>query len=192
MRTGCRGQSLSRQSCRNGAVCLGNELQRGDSAVANKRLGTLAGVCWTCGGVVSKQNLEPPRIGQPLAMKHALPDSELGGPSSDLGPSLEDRETGASARPCFTIDAALGLIVDANPAAWTVLGFEAVAVTLPVAVDSGMPALQHLKQFARARQISATENLTFWTPRGVKQLHCHVRRPKAGESLFVIRVLEDA
>ncbi len=141
---------------------------------------------------MSKQNLEPPRIGQPLAMKHALPDSELGGPSSDLGPGLEDREAGASARPCFTIDAALGLIVDANPAAWTVLGFEAVAVTLPVAVDSGMPALQHLRQFASARQISATENLTLWTSRGVRQLLCQVRRVQVGQSLFVVRVLDDA
>jgi signal transduction histidine kinase len=123
-------------------------------------------------------------------MKHALPDSELG-PGSNLGPDLQDQEAGASARPCFTVNAAQGLIVEANPAAWTLLGFEA-AVALPVAVDSGMPALQHLKQFARARQISATEILTFWTPRGVKQFHCHVRRPKAGESLFVIRVLEDA
>lgn len=126
-------------------------------------------------------------------MKHALPDTGLGpGPGSDFGPGLEDREAGVSPRPSFTIDAARGLIVEANPAAWTVLGFDAATAAPPVAVDSGMPAVQHLKQFASSRQISAAENLTFWTPRGVRNLHCHVRRTLVGESLFAVRVLDDA
>ena len=141
---------------------------------------------------MSKQNPHPLGIGRPLAMKHALPDSRLG-PGPGLGASgIEDREAGVSARPCFTIDSAQGLIVEANPAAWTVLGFDATTIVPPVAVDRGMPALQHLKQFASARQISATENLTLWTPRGVRQLLCQVRRVQAGQSLFVVRVLDDA
>ncbi len=122
-------------------------------------------------------------------MKHALPDSGL---SPGSAPGLEDGKAGVLLRPSFTIDAAQGLIVEANPAAWTILGFDAAVIAPPVAVDSSMPAVRHLKQFASARQISAAENLTFWTPRGVRNLHCHVRRTLAGESLFAIRVLDDA
>lgn len=93
---------------------------------------------------------------------------------------------------CFTIDAGRGLIVEANAAACAALGLDAPSGGLPVAIDRGMPALQHLKQLAGARQVSITENLTFWTPRGVRQLHCRVRRAQAGQSLFAIRVIEDA
>lgn len=106
-------------------------------------------------------------------------------------PGLDDRDAGLSARPAFTIDAALGLIVEANPAAWAVLGIEPTPAAL-VALDRAMPALQHLARLCCARQVSSTENLTFWTARGVRQFHCRVRRTRVGQSLFVVRLLEDA
>ena len=55
-----------------------------------------------------------------------------------------------------------------------------------------MPALQHLKQLACDRQVGPTETLTFWTPCGVRQFHCRVRRAPAGQNLFVVRVIEEA
>jgi signal transduction histidine kinase len=54
-----------------------------------------------------------------------------------------------------------------------------------------MPALHHLKQLACDRPVGQTETLTFWTPRGVRQFHCRVRRVPAGRSVFVVRVLEN-
>jgi two-component system, cell cycle sensor histidine kinase PleC len=97
-----------------------------------------------------------------------------------------------AALPCFSIDAALGTIVEANAAALAALGLDAVATGPPVAMDSAMPALQHLRQLACARQVGSTETLTFWTPRGVRRFHCRVRRAPAASSLFVVRVIEDA
>ena len=122
-------------------------------------------------------------------MKSALPDLD---PGPDPGPGPEDRDPGPAARPCFTIDAALGTIVEANAAAFAALGLDAVAAPLPLAMDSGMPALQHLKQLACGRQVGSTETLTFWTPRGVRQFHCRVRRAPAAPSLFVVKVIEAA
>ena len=123
-------------------------------------------------------------------MKSALPDLE---PGPDHGADLgtEDRDGGTAARPCFTIDAALGMIVEANAAALAALGLDGMPNGPPLAMDSGMPALQHLKQLACARQAGSTETLTFWTPRGVRQFHCRVRRAPARPSLFVVRVIED-
>lgn len=112
-------------------------------------------------------------------------------PVLDAGPRLEDRDADASTPPCLTIDAALGVIVEANPAAWAALGLEARPDARPVALDRAMPALQHLKLLACARQVSSTENLAFWTPRGVRHFHCHVRRAQAGQSRFVVRLIED-
>ena len=126
-------------------------------------------------------------------MKSALPDLEPGPDHGvDLGPGPEDRDGGSAARPCFTIDAALGMIVEANAAALAALALDAVSTRPPVAMDSGMPALQRLKKLACTRQVGPTETLTFWTPRGVRQFHCRVRRAPAGEGLFVVRVLGDS
>ncbi|MBX9590327.1 MAG: HAMP domain-containing histidine kinase [Hyphomonadaceae bacterium] len=122
-------------------------------------------------------------------MKPVLPDA-----------GLEDGGTGVHARPSLTIDAAQGRIVEANPAALAALGLDAASARLPVVLDRGMPALQHLKQrlAACARQLGPTETLTFWTPQGVRQFHCHVRRVPGGQgesqggsqSLFVVRLVE--
>lgn len=113
-------------------------------------------------------------------------------PVPDSGPGFEDRDAASSAPPCFTIDAALGQIIEANPAAGAVLGLDDAPFALPVMLDSGMPALLQLKRLACTRQLSATEVLTFWTSHGVRRLHCRLRRVQVGQSLFAVQVLGDA
>jgi signal transduction histidine kinase len=115
-------------------------------------------------------------------MKPALPISDIG---------LEARDATLSAPPCLTIDVARGLIVEANPAALAALALDAAPVVLPLPVDSGMPAIQQLKRLACLRQVALAENLTFWTPRGVRQMHCQVRRAPGGEGLFIVRLAGD-
>ena len=95
---------------------------------------------------------------------------------------------------CFTIDAVQGTVVEANAAAWDILGFDATCVP-PVALDGAMPAMQDLRRRACARQVSGNENLIFWTSRGIRQLHCQVRRVQsgataAGASLMRVRVID--
>ena len=105
---------------------------------------------------------------------------------------LEVRDVGLSAAPCFTIDAARGAIVEGNAAAWEAWGLDAVSAAAPVAIDRAMPALRQLEQLTDACLIHSNESLTFWTARGVRQFHCHVRRTLAGQSIFRLRVLDIA
>lgn len=105
-----------------------------------------------------------------------------------LRPGLEDRDDGSP--PVLVIDAGAGAIVDANAAAWSAWGVDAASVAPPVAIDRAMPALQRLVEIADAcGDGGRNEVLTFWSARGLLQLHCHVRQIGAGQSIFVARAL---
>jgi signal transduction histidine kinase len=102
----------------------------------------------------------------------------------------EDQGAGVSiAGPRFTIDAALGLIVEANAAGWDAWGLDGQTVAPPVAVDRAMPAVQRLAELAGGCRAHASDTLAFWTARGVRRLRCKVRRTDAERALFSVEVL---
>ncbi len=98
---------------------------------------------------------------------------------------------GACARPHFTIDAAQGLIVEANAQAWEAWGLDAKTASLPLAVDRAMPALQRLAGLAAScptrRKVS--EELAFWTARGLQRWRCRIRQADAKRKCFAIEVV---
>jgi signal transduction histidine kinase len=74
------------------------------------------------------------------------------------------------------IDAVGGAIVAANASARQAWGLEAGAVTLPIAVDRAMPAMQRLAQLAGGCGRNHTsEVLAFWTARGLRRWRCRIR-----------------
>jgi signal transduction histidine kinase len=120
-------------------------------------------------------------------MKPVLPDA-----------GSEDRDASSAARPSFTIDAALGAVLEANAAGWALWGRtitpspDAAAPPVPpLVLDTAMPALKQLAGLARAGHGRSNEALMFWTPRGARQLQCSVRRVRSGQSVFAVNVLDE-
>jgi two-component system, cell cycle sensor histidine kinase PleC len=106
-------------------------------------------------------------------------------------PKLVNQGDGARAIQSFTIDAARGLIVEANAPGWQAWGVDPGSAPPLMAVDRAMPALQRLVALAngcRARKHDS-EVLAFWTARGLQRWRCKIRRTDPAGSAFVIEVL---
>jgi two-component system cell cycle sensor histidine kinase PleC len=97
-----------------------------------------------------------------------------------------DGEDAASLSPAFVIDVATGGLVAANAAARRAWGLAADTCTA-VALDRAMPALPRLLPASRNPD---GETLTFWTPRGLLQLRCHVESIVSEPGRFLVRGLQ--
>ena len=95
---------------------------------------------------------------------------------------LFDQERAPCPEPEITVDTGAGLLLGANAGGWAAWGLDPAAATLPLAIDSAMPALQRLREIAAGRGAAASslEALTFWTARGVVRLLCRVATSGAG------------
>ena len=95
---------------------------------------------------------------------------------------LFDQERAPCPEPEITVDTGAGLLLGANAGGWAAWGLDPAAATLPLAIDSAMPALQRLREIAAGRGAAASslEALTFWTARGVVRLLCRVAASGAG------------
>jgi len=91
--------------------------------------------------------------------------------------------------PSFILDVGAGLLLDATPAGWALLGLDAGASPPPVALDAAMPALARLRQLAAAGgRASEGEVLVLWTVRGAQRITCRVeecRVPGVGAATLV-------
>jgi signal transduction histidine kinase len=78
--------------------------------------------------------------------------------------------------PVLEVDAAAGLILDANRAGWQAWGIDPAAVAPPLPIDRAMPALARLNALAAGGGTGPErdEALTFWTARGLLHLVCRV------------------
>ena len=94
--------------------------------------------------------------------------------------------------PQFTIDAAAGVLLAANPAGWMAWGRDAALGASPLALDGAMPALQRLREMLRAgiAHPADGETLTFWTARGLMQLSCSIEAEAADGSIVRVKALE--
>lgn len=110
-------------------------------------------------------------------------------------------DRGAGLGPRLVIDAARGLIVEANAAGWEAWGLASAAVRPPVAVDRAMPALQRLAEIAAGcgKDGCASETLQVWTARGPARWRCRMQPADEGTMLGpgliaieVLGVAEDA
>ena len=112
-------------------------------------------------------------------------------------PSLRPRKLPRAAPPeaAFTIDAAAGLLLEADAAGWTAWGIVA-ACAPPVAVDGAMPALQTLRDLAASGAGGGGPcTLTVWTARGLARWRCRVDcvdPSGGGGSVFAVQVLGNA
>ena len=95
---------------------------------------------------------------------------------------LGDRQDSPNGGPLLLIDAAAGLVLDANDDGWRALGLDPRAVTVPAALDRAMPALQRL---AFAADSGRRERLTFWGRGGL--VHLEGRVDSAGPDTFIVR-----
>jgi signal transduction histidine kinase len=106
-------------------------------------------------------------------------------------PGPEAQVAGACAQPHFSIDADLGLIVEANAQARMAWGLEAENPALPIALDRAMPALHSLARLSASctAHRKLREELTFWTARGLQRWRCNIRLSDATRKCFAIEVV---
>jgi signal transduction histidine kinase len=103
------------------------------------------------------------------------------------GPSEEEGAT--RAEPVFIVDAAVGAVLDANPAGWAIWGFDPATAKPPLDIDSAMPALQRLRQIAGdPSQTVEIEPLTFWAAQGLARLNCRLEPEPAADASATFRV----
>lgn len=112
-------------------------------------------------------------------------------PMTRMQPVSGREDQGGGAGPRLVIDAARGLIVDANAAGWEAWGIAAATVRPPVAIDRAMPALQRLAEIAGGCRKGgiAGETLQFWTARGPARWRCRVRPADQGPGLLAVEML---
>lgn len=96
------------------------------------------------------------------------------------GPPAQAEPTSATTGASFLIDAHAGALLAANAEGLQLWGVD--ARLLPLAIDRAMPAMRTLCALAGVdgAAAAAREMLTFWTARGMLQLHCRPQRVAAG------------
>jgi len=108
---------------------------------------------------------------------------------------LSTREEASARRPVFLIDAAAGLLLDANLEGWKAWGLDPAPAAPPIGIDCAMPALQRLRAMlsggADADRASEPTSLVFWTARGVLSLECRVEVTRSAlATATLVRALE--
>ena len=77
-------------------------------------------------------------------------------PQSPIGDVLDEEpargSTTSTGRPALVIDADAGLLLDANREGWALWGLDPARAAPPIAIDCAMPALQRLREMARAQR----------------------------------------
>ena len=100
---------------------------------------------------------------------------------------------GLAAAPAYLLDAEAGAIVTANAAGCKAWGLDA-GQRVPVWIDRAMPALQQLRDLARAGRSACDleQRLTFWTRRGILARNCLISGPDPPSGArFAVRLSED-
>lgn len=110
---------------------------------------------------------------------------------------LEEGKDASPVLPAFVIDAVAGAVIAANAAGRRAWGLDARGHArdqggdsrTATPIDRAMPALRRLPALGRS---GAATTLTFWTARGLLQLHCRVEPVGPGGGRYLVRGLPDA